>query len=109
MRQAGYLAAAGIFALDNNINRLKEDRDHALLLGAALSNVNSVCEVYPIHTNIVLFTLTEQTEESDFFSALEKENILAISMMSNKLCRMVTHLGISRSDVDRVIDVLKKM
>src|SRR5439155_16860755 len=55
MRQAGYLAAAGIYALDNHVERLHEDHYHAKLLAEALCEKDFIGEVFPVETNIVIF------------------------------------------------------
>ena len=55
MRQAGIIAAAGIYALDNNITRLSEDHQHAKLLAAALEQKDFVGTISPVETNIVIF------------------------------------------------------
>jgi len=92
MRQAGYLAAAGTFALDNNIQRLKEDHLRAKELAIALSSCSIVKRVEPVETNIVIFYLNDGEDELKFIDEMKKKYILLISMGEGKL-RMVTHLG----------------
>ncbi|MCT4640070.1 MAG: aminotransferase class I/II-fold pyridoxal phosphate-dependent enzyme [Bacteroidales bacterium] len=108
MRQAGYLAAAGIYALDNNVERLKTDHEHAQQLVWALDRCNMVERVEPVETNIVIFYIDKQYSEADFVKRLDDENII-ISNMGNGKLRMVTHLDITPDMIERVTDVLKNM
>jgi threonine aldolase len=89
MRQAGYLAAAGIFALDNNIGRLTEDHRRAKELAAVLQKMDWVEKVEPVETNILIFTTNK--DENLVIEKLKERNISIISMGNGKL-RMVTHL-----------------
>lgn len=91
MRQVGYLAAAGIYALDNNINRLADDHRRAKELGAVLSKLPWVAKVEPVETNILIFSLKEGFDENLFVEKLKERNIHISSMGHGKL-RMVTHL-----------------
>ena len=91
MRQAGYLAAAALYALDNNIERLHDDHKKAKDIGEALAKLSLVKTVEPIETNIVIFELNADVNETDFVNQLAQKNIHIISMGGGKL-RMVTHL-----------------
>ncbi len=91
MRQVGCLAAAGIFALENNITRLAEDHKRAKELGQMLVTHPAVKEVAPVETNIVIFSLYETYNDVDFIEKLKQKDILISSMGQGKL-RMVTHL-----------------
>lgn len=108
MRQAGYLAAAGIYALDNNIERLGDDHKRALKLERALLQLEAVKSVKPVETNIVIFELNEGNDAKEWMSKLAEQGIQIIAM-SATLLRMVTHLGINDNDVETVIDRLQKM
>jgi threonine aldolase len=90
MRQAGYLAAACIYALDNHIERLKEDHDRARQIGKLLELLPFVSHVYPVDTNIVIAELADRTSKQ-YLSQLEETGILAVSFGPN-LVRFVTHL-----------------
>jgi threonine aldolase len=107
MRQAGYIAAAGIYALDNHVNRLADDHLHAAALGVALSGKSYVNEVFPVETNIVIFT-TKGVDAPTLLDELGKHQIKAISMGADKI-RFVTHLGISKSHVEHTIQVLNSL
>ena len=92
MRQAGFLAAAGIYALDHHIDRLAEDHQKAKDLGAVLEQLDFVKKVEPIETNIIIFEIDSTLlSAEEFIEKLTQKNILIISMGQGKL-RMVTHL-----------------
>lgn len=92
MRQSGFLAAAGIYALDNHIGRLKEDHQKADEIGQVLAQQPYTKKVEPVETNIIIFELDEsQISEKDFLDRLAKKQISIIGMGQGKL-RMVTHL-----------------
>ncbi|AJR04308.1 threonine aldolase family protein [Siansivirga zeaxanthinifaciens] len=91
MRQVGYLAAAGLYALDNHIELLKEDHKKAKAIGEALKKLAFIKSVETIETNIVIFELNDDVNETRFIEELVKNNIHIISMGGGKL-RMVTHL-----------------
>ena len=108
MRQIGYLAAAGIYALDHHVERLQEDHQRAKLLGKALLASDWVEKVEPIETNIIIFTLDQERDEQLFLKALEKERIKLISMGEGKL-RIVTHLDFTDAMLSTVIEVLERI
>jgi threonine aldolase len=91
MRQVGYLAAAGIYALDNNIERLAEDHRRAKELGDVLCRLPWIARVEPVETNILIFLLKEGLDENLFVEKLKERNIHISSMGHGKL-RIVTHL-----------------
>jgi len=108
MRQVGYLAAAGIYALDHHIDRLAVDHERAKKLGAALDNSDYVKKVEPIETNIIIFYVKDNISETDFVNTLESKGILIISMGNGKL-RMVTHLDFSDQMLELVIRALNNL
>ncbi len=92
MRQAGYLAAAGIYALDHHVERLEEDHLKARELGDQLGDLPYVKQVEPIETNIIIFEVDETKCSSErFHDALTEKKIRIIGMGQGKL-RMVTHM-----------------
>lgn len=107
MRQAGYLAAAGIYALDHNIERLKEDHEKANALGTALKAVPQIAHVREPETNILVAELANSEAVDLYLQVLKEKGILAVRFGSNMI-RMVTHLGISDEDVNRAIALLKE-
>jgi threonine aldolase len=106
MRQAGYLAAAGIYALDNNITRLADDHRRAAQLGIVLSELSYIEEVVPIETNIIFFKLAEGISEIEFLNKLAKNNILALALSPRNI-RFVTHLDFTDEMLDALVKVLK--
>jgi threonine aldolase len=108
MRQAGYMAAAGIYALDHHVERLADDHKHAKVIGTALKKCRFVREIEPIETNIIIFYLNDHISEKDFISKLKDKKILLSTMGEGKL-RMVTHLDISKEMIDEVVKVLENL
>ena len=108
MRQAGYLASAGIFALDNNINRLSEDHQRAHEIGEVLAKSKYVKSVEKIETNIVIFELNKEINETSFIDKLNSLNIKLISMGSNKL-RLVTHINYTNIHHDYFLSSIKSL
>jgi threonine aldolase len=106
MRQAGYLAEAAIYALDNNVKRLAEDHKKAKELGDVLKSSSFVSSVEPIETNIVIFYIKEGLSEDDFIAKMKANNVLLISMGGGKL-RMVTHLDYTDEMHEACLQVLK--
>ena len=105
MRQAGYLAAAGIFALENNFDRLQNDHDNAKKIAVALSEKVFVGEILPVETNIIIFeVLSPYTPES--FSAIMKEHTISVMVISACQIRMVTHLDVSNEQVDKLVSLI---
>lgn len=106
MRQSGFLAAAAIYALDHNIERLAEDHKKAKEIGKALSAKSFVKKVEPIETNIVIFEIDESFLTSDtFVNKLKEKDILIIGMGQGKL-RMVTHLDYTDAMHDELLKQL---
>ncbi len=92
MRQAGYLAAAGLYALEHNIERLAEDHTRAQEIGETLSQLGVVKKVEPIETNIIIFEVLESEITADAFMNSLKDNDIHIIGMGQGKLRMVTHL-----------------
>ena len=108
MRQAGYLAAAGIYALDNNIERLAEDHQRAKILEQYVKDFPFIEEVFPVETNIVVFKLNDAVKSLDFVALLEKQGIRTVPF-GKRAIRMVTHLDIDDSKLEKAIVALKKI
>lgn len=97
MRQSGFLAAAGIYALRHHVQRLVEDHQRAMELGQELEGLDFIKKVEPIETNIIIFELDEtKMPAQHFLSVLEENHIYIIGMGQGKL-RMVTHLDYTDS------------
>lgn len=108
MRQVGYLAAAGIYALENHVERLAIDHTRAQIIGAALKNCSIIKNVEPIETNIVIFNLVESISEKAFISRLNDAGIGLISMGQGKL-RMVTHLNFTEEMLESVVHTIENI
>jgi threonine aldolase len=108
MRQVGYLAAAGIYALDNNIERLSDDHRRAKELGSVLSKLSWIAKVEPVETNILIFEVQPHLNEADLMEKLKLKNIFISSMGHGKL-RIVTHLDYREVMHTYVMESLEKM
>jgi len=108
MRQVGYLAAAGLYALENNIGRLAEDHRRAKEIGAVLEKLNWVAKVEPIETNILIFSLHPQISEAVLLEKLHQKGIGISSMGQGKL-RIVTHLDYREVMHSYVLETLGKL
>jgi threonine aldolase len=93
MRQAGYLAAAGLYALKNNVERLASDHLLAAEIGTALAKCSYVANVLEAETNMVVFELKPNIDTTEFLAHLEKNSILAFEVGKQRV-RFVTHLDI---------------
>jgi threonine aldolase len=105
MRQAGYLAAAGIYALQNNVERLCEDHSHAREIGKAISEKDFVKFVLPVETNIIIFELNDSMPATSFVAKLKEKNILGYAIASNRV-RLVVHLDITPAMVSQTIETI---
>jgi threonine aldolase len=108
MRQAGYLAAAGLFALEHNLRRLHEDHAKAKRLESELRSLPYVAAVLPVDTNIVIFTLHERLAADAFLHRLRDQQVRALSM-GRQTIRFVFHLDVSHDQVDRLIEALHQI
>ncbi|WP_435625529.1 threonine aldolase family protein [Flagellimonas sp.] len=109
MRQSGFLAAAGIYALDNHLERLKEDHQKAQEIGEVLQELSFTKKVEPIETNIIIFELDEdRISEKDFLAKLQEKQIAIIGMGQGKL-RMVTHLDYTDEMHTFLLKALKEL
>ncbi len=108
MRQAGYLAAAGIYALDHHVDRLAEDHLKAIALKDALEATPFVDHVLPVETNIVIAVMTGTYTPAAFVQALKEQNILAYVMTPTQV-RFVLHLDISSDDLTKTIEIIQKI
>lgn len=107
MRQAGYMAAAGIYALDNHIQRLAEDHEHAKQIAAALKEKDFTGDMLPVETNIIIFEVKKYTA-AELTSVFKQHNILVIPMTPTQV-RMVLHLDVTKEMVERVLEVIKAL
>ncbi|HEY9361681.1 MAG TPA: GntG family PLP-dependent aldolase [Chitinophagaceae bacterium] len=108
MRQAGFLAAAGIYALQNNIDRLKTDHDHAKLIGDALAKKSFVKMVLPVETNIIIFELNDSITAVDLVNKLKEKSILGYAISPSRV-RLVVHLDITQDMIAETIRQINQL
>lgn len=110
MRQVGILAAAGLYALEHHVDRLKEDHEHAKILANVLSKLPGVA-INPLHveTNIVVFDISpSELDLQQVVEALKAKGVLVIPFGKNRL-RAVPHLDISREEIDKAISAFREV
>lgn len=107
MRQAGFLAAAGLFALENNIDRLAEDHIKAKKIESVLKTLSYIKKVETVETNIVIFYVNDSLDADDFIEKMKSRGILLTSMGEGKI-RIVTHLDFTEQMLEILIKELKQ-
>ncbi|MBL7748573.1 MAG: aminotransferase class I/II-fold pyridoxal phosphate-dependent enzyme [Chitinophagaceae bacterium] len=108
MRQAGFLAAAGIYALQHHIDRLEEDHAHAVQIAAAIAGKHFTKFVLPVETNIVIFELNDGTTAPDLVARLKEQSILGYAIAPNRI-RLVTHLDITKEMTEKTIQTFNEL
>lgn len=108
MRQAGILAAGGLYALKNNVQRLEEDHRRAQILGEALQSVPWVKNVWPVETNIVVVEINKAHQVSEILTKLKDQGVLGIDFGEN-LIRFVTHLDIHDEHIAPCINAFQSI
>ena len=108
MRQAGSLAAAGIYALDHHVDRLKQDHEKALLIKEALVKKDFVTEVFEVETNIVIAKIEGKYNATQLAALLKEHHILVIAM-TPALVRFVLHLDITDEMLTTTIATIEKL
>ena len=106
MRQVGYLAACGLYALENNIQRLSLDHKKAKEIETTLNKLNYIDKVEPVETNIIIFQIKKDIDSETFLKNLNQQGIKIISMGGPKL-RIVTHLDYNDKLHERFLNILK--
>jgi len=105
MRQAGFMAAAGIYALKHNIERLEEDHRHAKMIGEALQQKGFINQVLPIETNIIIFELKPGMSAKELVEKMKATDILAYAIAPDRV-RLVVHLDITPAMVARTTELI---
>lgn len=105
MRQAGILAAAGIYALDNHIQTLKEDHRRARIIADAFLKSPYISHIVPVETNMVFATLDENHNAEHFVEYLQQNGVLALSL-ANRQVRVVTHRDIDDQMLEKASEVI---
>jgi threonine aldolase len=106
-RQAGMLAAAGLYALDHHVARLAEDHARAAVLGQAVEALPYVEQLRPVETNLVLFKLAAPHTRVQLLAHLKEYGVLA-GGFGERMVRLVTHLDVSDEGVEKTIEALKR-
>ncbi len=106
MRQAGFLAAAGIYALDHHVERLNIDHAHAQILAGELAKCPAVASVLPVETNIILFDTVESA--TIMLQKLAKHGKKALPTDQHRI-RFVLHLDVHPEQVEHVVNVLESL
>jgi threonine aldolase len=107
-RQAGYLAAAGIYALENNIQRLADDHRHACMLADALSSKDFTGTIFPVETNILIFEVKGRLTPVTFANNMNEYGIRVMPISSTQV-RMVLHLDVLEEMVQKTIKVIEEL
>lgn len=108
MRQVGYLAAAGIYALDHHVERLDEDHHRAKQIATVLETCSFIKKVEPVVTNIIIFYVADHINENEFVKKLAERDILIVGMGQGKL-RMVTHLDFTDAMLVKLLEELRNL
>lgn len=105
MRQGGFLAAAGIYALKNHTERLQQDHDHAKQIGETLSKSKIARSVMPVETNIIIFETAKPSKAKSLVESLKQKGIMCYAITPDHV-RFVLHLDITNEMVHRTIDII---
>lgn len=106
MRQAGFLAAAGIYALDHHVDRLKEDHQNARKIGEVLAQMAGVENIRPIKTNILIFDVKKPHTADSFLAKMASLGVNGVAF-GPQTVRFTLHLDVTAEMVDRLLDILK--
>jgi threonine aldolase len=106
LRQAGIVAAAGLYALEHNVERLAEDHENARVLAEGLSELpGATIDASKVETNIVIF---EVADPAGVIAAARDEGVELTQMGPGRI-RAVTHLDVDRAGIERALEVLRKL
>ena len=108
MRQAGFIAAAGIYALDHHIDRLATDHKHSRQIAESIARKSFVKMVLPVETNIIIFELQEGQSAPALVAKLKEHSILGYAISPVRI-RLVLHLDISPEMVARTMEVFHQL
>lgn len=108
MRQAGYLAAAGIYALQNNIVRLQEDHNHAKQIADALCTKDFVGTILPVETNIIIFEVRDPYNPVSFVARMKEQGIWCYAISPTQV-RIVVHLDIDSKMIQKTLETINQL
>jgi threonine aldolase len=107
MRQVGLFAAAGLYALDHNMNRLAEDHANARLIAERIATSDRIIiDLATVHTNILVFGLSADAPDAPTVVARARERGLLIFAFGPRTIRAVTHLDVSQEQCKRAADLI---
>ena len=110
LRQAGVIAAAGIWALDNNIKRLAQDHENAKILGQRISEIQGMkVDTSPIQSNLVFFDVSATGRDARELSKELRKKGIWIGAVTQNIMRAVTHIDVSLPEIHQAMDVLNKL
>ena len=108
MRQAGYLAAAGLYALQNNVERISEDHLHSQMITTALRQKSFVDKILSVETNIVIFSVKNELTPKLFIEKMQENNIYMYPISPTQV-RIVVHLDITLEMVEKTIRIIEEI
>lgn len=108
MRQAGFMAAAAVYALDHHIDRLKDDHHHARQIARALEQKDFVGTILPVETNLVIFEVKGRFTAASLVDTLKHYGVLCLTVSPTQI-RLVTHIGITTGMVDRILQLINDL
>jgi threonine aldolase len=108
MRQAGYIAAAGLYALQHNIDRLAEDHRHAKQIAEALLKKDFIGKMLPVETNILIFEVLDGYTPKEFCEYLKDFDVLCLPISTTHV-RMVLHLDVTPKMVENLLHIIYEM
>jgi threonine aldolase len=108
MRQAGFLAAAGIYALQNNVHRLADDHKHTKMLAEVIGAKDFAGDMLPVETNILIFEVKGRLTPETFAQKLREHNIFVMAISKTQV-RMVLHLDVTADMVNETIKAIQEL
>jgi threonine aldolase len=108
MRQAGFMAAAGSYAIDHHINRLQTDHDHAKEMASALLQKDFVHDMMPVETNLIIFAVSGKYTAASLVQKLSENDIFCLAISAHQV-RMVTHLNLEAPMVAKLIGIIESL
>ncbi|MDH4223954.1 MAG: low-specificity L-threonine aldolase [candidate division Zixibacteria bacterium] len=110
MRQVGIIAAAGIYAVENNIERLADDHKNAKILAEALAKLEGInIDMETVQTNMVIFEIKDEKKDAFWLVEKLKENDILTLASGKKKMRLVTHLDVNEEDIQKTIEVFERV
>jgi len=108
MRQAGFLASAGTYALQNNIERLADDHVAAKEIARALIEKDFIGKIMPVETNIIIFEVINSYMPKELVEKLKQDDILCLAISATQV-RMVTHLDVTKEMLKKLVQVIEAL